>query len=157
MPEAARIFDLEHTPGTADFLAEAGPIDLPAQDNDNEPAQLHRRGETIGFEIPAPIWVAMVSFYAVMLTALLAATGGAHAAFAIAISAVYVAMFFGTARALLQVGPRQSPSPLARAHGALATLYGPLKMSEVAIQMLIVPGLIAGFAVAVAVIRAWIM
>lgn len=157
MSEAARDLDLEFAPGTVDLPIEIAPIDVPAEDNDNELAPLHRRGETIGFEIPPAIWVGMVSCYVVMLVALLAATGGGHAAFAIAISAVYVAMFFGTARTMLGQAPAQPVSPLDRAEGKLATLYGPLARGEVAVQMLLVPALIAGFAIAVAIIRAWIM
>lgn len=99
----------------------------------------------------------MVACYAITLIALLAATGGARATFAIAISAVYVAMFFGTARALLRQSPPQPRSPLARSRGKLATLSGPLGMGEVALQMLIVPGLIACFSIALIVIRAWVM
>jgi hypothetical protein len=127
---------------------------LPAEDNDNQPAPRHAFGETVGFEIPAGIWIAMVSCYAVFLGALLAATGGARAGFAIAISGIYVAMFFGTARTLLRQAPRQPSSPLTRGDGKLATLYGPLAKGEVALQMLIVPALVACFGIAVAVIRA---
>jgi cupin 2 domain-containing protein len=65
-------------------------------------------GERTTFEIPARYWRAMIACYAVFLATLLAATGGARAGFAIAISAVYVSMFFGTARALLHHQPARS-------------------------------------------------
>lgn len=157
MSEAARVLDQLLAPVAAELPIETGPVDVPIEDNDNEALPLHRTGESLGFQIPPAIWIAMVGCYAVMLVALLAATGGAHAAFAIAISAVYVAMFFGTARSMLRLAPAQPRSPLSRADGKLATLYGPLARSEVAVQMLMVPALIAGFAIAVAIISAWIM
>jgi len=157
MSEAARVLDHLVPPMAAELPIETGPVDVPTEDNDNEALPLHWTGERIGFEIPPAIWIGMVGCYAVMLTALLAATGGGHAAFAIAISAVYVAMFFGTARGMLRLAPAQPRSPLSRAGGKLATLYGPLGTAEVAVQMLLVPALIAGVAIAVAIISAWIM
>ena len=107
----------------------------------------------MGFEVPPAIWSAMVACYALFLVLLLAATGGAHAAFAIAISAVYVAMFFGTARTMLRQAPPQPRSPLASHGGRLATLFGPLGRGEVVAQMLVVPGAVVLFGAAVLVIR----
>jgi len=136
-----------------DSLQDLLPPVLPAEDNDNEAVAAPRAGERIGFEVPPAIWAAMVACYALFLALLLAATGGGHAAFAIAISAVYVAMFFGTAKAMLRQAPAQPRSPLARYGGKLATLYGPLGQREVVAQMLVVPGAVVLFAAAVLVIR----
>jgi predicted lysophospholipase L1 biosynthesis ABC-type transport system permease subunit len=134
-------------------LAELLPPLRPAEINDNETPPARREREARGFEIPAWMWRTMVACYAVFLAALLAATGGGRAAFAIAVSAVYVAMFFGTARAMLRQAPPQPRSPLERAGGVLQTIYGPLNRREVAAQLLVVPGAIAFFGVAVMVIR----
>lgn len=125
----------------------------PAEDNDNETLVSPRTGEQVGFEVPPAIWGAMIACYAAFLALLLAATGGAHAAFAIVISAVYIAMFFGTARVMLRQAPTQPRSPLSSYGGKLATLYGPLGRSEVVAQMLVVPGAIVLFGAAILVIR----
>ena len=157
MSEMLRAAEPAIAPDAPGLPIETRPLEVPAEDNDNEPAPRHRSGEAIGFEIPSAIWAAMIGCYAIFLGALLAATGGAHASFAIAIAAVYVAMFFGTARALLRQGPAQPRSPLSRSGGKLATLYGPLGIGEAAGQMLVVPGLIACFAISIVVFRAWVL
>jgi hypothetical protein len=141
----------------ADPILELLPPLTAVESNDNEATADWRAGERTGFQIPPAIWAAMVACYVVFLAALLVATGGAHAAFAIAVSAVYVAMFFGVSRALLRQGPEQPRSPLARAGGVLQTHYGPLGRREVIVQMLIVPMLIAFFGLAVLVIRLAVM
>ncbi|MXO58669.1 hypothetical protein GRI89_03820 [Altererythrobacter salegens] len=122
-----------------------------AEVNDNQVAS--RVGERAGFEIPSWIWRTMVACYAAFLGLLLAATGGARAGFAIAISAVYVAMFFGTTRAMLRQAPPQPRSPLERPGGLLATIFGPLSRNEVVAQMLVVPFAIVLFGAAVLVVR----
>lgn len=119
--------------------------------NDNAPAQ---QPEARMFELPAAIWRAMAGCYGVFLLALLGATGGAHAAFAIVISAVYVAMFFGTARAMLRQAPSQPRSPIERPGAVLQTAFGPLARSEVYGQVLIVPAAVAFFGVAIAILSA---
>jgi hypothetical protein len=134
-------------------LLELLPPILTEEDNDNERAAPPRVGERIGFEVPPAIWGAMIACYATFLAVLLAATGGGYAAFSIAISAIYVAMFFGTSKVLLQQGPAQPRSPLASYGGKLATLYGPLGRGEVVAQMLVVPAAIALFGVAILIIR----
>lgn len=157
MSEALRMIEPIAAPGPESPPAaapEGALAVLPIEVNDNDTGPLHRRGETIGFEIPRAFWGVMIGCYTVLLAALLAATGGADAAFVIAISGFYVAMFFGTTRALIRQGPQQPRSPLARTGGTLATLYGPLGAKEVAAQMLVVPGLLACFGIAVVVIRA---
>ena len=119
--------------------------------NDNQLAP--RVGERVGFEVPAWIWGAMVACFAAFLGLLLAATGGGRAIFAIVISAVYVGMFFGTARAMLGQAPTQPRSPISRPGGRMETVYGPWTGGEVATQMLLVPATIVFFGVAVLAIR----
>jgi len=154
MSDALRDFATEPEYAPADeALPELSPQIRPAGHNDNEAVAAPRVGERVGFEIPPAIWGTMVACYALFLGLLLAATGGAHAAFAIVISAVYVAMFFGTSRAMLAQAPTQPRSPLASYGGKLASLYGPLGRGEVVAQMLVVPGAVVLFGVAVLVIR----
>ena len=136
-----------------DALQELLPPVRTAEVNDNEAGTAPRAGEQVGFEIPPAIWSAMIACYAIFLALLLAATGGGHAAFAIAISAIYMAMFFGTAKALLRQAPPQPRSPLANYGGKLPTIYGPLGRGEVAAQMLVVPGAVVLFGAAILVIR----
>lgn len=109
------------------------------------------------FELPSPVWITMIGSYLVFLLALLGATGGASAVFAIAISAFYVAMFFGTARALLRQAPAQPDSPLQRAGSVLQTAFGPLTRREVYGQVLIVPVAVAFFGIAIAIVSATVM
>lgn len=130
------------------------PLDVPVEVNDNEIVVAPREGERRTFELPASVWRVMVASYGVFLAALLGATGGAHAGFAIAISAVYVIVFFGTAHAISRQTPPQPRSPIERAGSVLQTIYGPMVRREVFGQVLIVPIAVAFFGVAIAVIRA---
>ncbi|MGI9374956.1 MAG: hypothetical protein ACR2PC_02485 [Tsuneonella suprasediminis] len=109
------------------------------------------------FELPPAVWITMVGSYVVFLLALLGATGGASASFAIAISAFYIAMFFGTARAMLRQAPAQPDSPLQRTGSVLQTAFGPLTRREVYGQVLIVPVAVAFFGIAIAIISATVM
>ncbi len=122
--------------------------------NDNQAVAAPQQPEARMFELPANVWRAMIACYAVFLLALLGATGGAHAGFAIAISAIYVAMFFGTARTMLRQSPPQPRSALERWGGVLQTAYGPLARNEVHGQVLIVPSTVAFFGIGIAVIAA---
>ena len=96
----------------------------------------------------------MIGSYAVFLAALLGATGGNRAAFAIVISVVYIAMFFGVARVMLAQSNPQPTSPLDRSGGKLQSLYGPLGRLEVYTQVLVVPFAVAAFGIAISVIAA---
>ena len=148
MSEAAREQEAAPALAYADPLpALLPPVEL-AEVNDNEKASLPREGERIGFEIPSVIWGAMVACYGVFLIALLCATSGAHALFALVISSGYVAMFFGLTRIILRHGPAQPRSVLDRG-GVLSTIYGPLSRGEVMAQMLVVPLAIAFFGTAI--------
>ncbi|NTZ42647.1 hypothetical protein G7A66_06015 [Altererythrobacter sp. SALINAS58] len=121
--------------------------------NDNEAFAASQQPEARLFELPSSIWLAMVACYAIFLVALLGATGGAHATFAIAIAGVYVAMFFGTARVMLRTAPPQPSTRLNRPGAVLETAFGPLARAEVYAQALIVPAGVAFFGVAVAIVR----
>ena len=154
MSDALRDFATEPEYAPADeALLELSPQIRPSGHNYYESVAATRVGDRDAFEFPPAIWGTMVACYALFLVLLLAATGGAHAAFAIVISAVYVAMFFGTSRAMLAQAPTQPRSPLASYGGKLASLYGPLGRGEVVAQMLVVPGAVVLFGVAVLVIR----
>ena len=122
--------------------------------NDNEAVAASQQSEARMFELPANVWRAMIACYAVFLLALLGATGGAHAGFAIAIAAIYVAMFFGTARTMLRQSLPQSHSALERRGAVLQTAYGPLARNEVYGQVLIVPAAVAFFGIGIAGIAA---
>jgi hypothetical protein len=139
-----------------DAVADLLPTVRPSEVNDNDAAAALPAGEARHFEIPARIWWAMIACYAVFLTAMFAATGGGYASLVLAVAAGFVAMFFGTARAMLGHGPAQPRSPLDGASGVLPTLYGPLRAREVATQMLVVPACVAFFGVAILVIRLWV-
>lgn len=140
--------------GVADPLLELLPAIVVAEDNDNEGQLAPREGERRGFEIPARIWWSMVACYGVFLAALLAATGSSpHAIFMIVVSLGYVVMFFGLTKLMVHHGPAQTRSPLIHSGSVLQTVYGPLRSSEVAAQMLIVPLAVAFFGVAILAIR----
>ena len=126
----------------------------PIEANDNETHSPRLRPEARMFELPALIWGSMIGSYAIFLLALLGATGGDHAAFAIAISAIYVTMFFGTARTMLRQAPQQPRSVLSRAGSVLQTAYGPLPKGAVYGQVLIVPAVVAFFGIGICVISA---
>lgn len=120
--------------------------------NDNEVSAPPREGERQMFEMPSSVWWTMAGCYGIFLAALLGATGGAHASFAIAISLVFVTMFFGTARAMLRQAPPQLPRSLDRPGGVLQTAFGPLSHREVVAQVLVVPGVVAFFGIAIAIL-----
>lgn len=129
-------------------------LSFPNEANDNEKLSLRQQPEALLFELPRSIWIAMIGSYAVFLAALLGATGGSRAAFAIVIAVVYVAMFFGVARVMLGQSNPQPASPLGRSGGTLQTLFGPLGRLEVYTQVLIVPVVVAAFGIGISVIAA---
>jgi hypothetical protein len=125
----------------------------PAQVNDNENSAHLLTGEQRLFEIPARLWYAMVLCYGLFLAFMLAALGGGYSTLVLVVAAGFVAMFFGTAKAMLNQGPVQPRSPLDRGNFRLPTLGGDMKEREVAIQMLIVPVCAALFGLVILVIR----
>ncbi|WP_301751402.1 hypothetical protein [uncultured Erythrobacter sp.] len=111
-------------------------------------------GERRTFELPASVWQIMSACYAVFLIALLASTGGGRAGFAIAVSAIYIAMFFGTARMITRQGPQQEPAPVRNPGTHLQTAFGPMSRGAVFGQILIVPLAVAVFGIAIAIVIA---
>lgn len=106
------------------------------------------------FEFPRWVWAVMLGGYGTFLGGLLAATAGnGRAEFAIAISAIYVAMFFGTACVLANIDGRRVGA-FNRSGGKLQTLTSPMDTRSVAGQVLVLPVLLGFFGVAIAVIRA---
>ena len=110
--------------------------------------------EHADFEFPGWIWGVMLGGYGTFVAGLLGATAGeGRAEFAIAISAIYIAMFFGTARVLANVD-RRRVGAFNRTGGALRTWTGPMDIGSVAGQVLVLPVLLGFFGVAIAVISA---
>jgi len=107
-----------------------------------------------GFELPQSVWFAMLGAYAVFFAAIAAATGGSGPArFAIVISVLYTAIYFGVARiGARQAGP-EAPSPLDRGQ-KLPTWTGPMDAKSVYGQVLIVPFAVALFGLGILVITA---
>lgn len=137
-----------------EFRKDVSVLSVPNEANDNENLALRQQPEARMFELPRAIWISMIGSYAVFLAALLGATGGNRAAFAIVISVVYIAMFFGVARVMLGQSNPQPTSPLDRSGGKLQSLYGPLGRLEVYTQVLVVPFAVAAFGIAISVIAA---
>jgi len=136
----------------ADHLAPAHAAEV----NDNEDFSHLLAGEARHFEIPARLWYAMIVCYALFLSAMFAALGGGYATLVLVVAAGFVAMFFGTSKAMLKHGPAQPRSPLDSGNFRLPTLAGALKEREVATQMLIVPVCVAFFGIVIFMIRLWV-
>lgn len=110
--------------------------------------------EARGFELPGRIWLGMSSCYALFLAIMAGALGSSgKAMLSIAISAVYVLVFFSVARIVIKQNPVQAASPLDR-EGFLMTHFGPMDRKAVYGQVLVVPAAIVFFGVAVSVIIA---
>ncbi|RYG85050.1 MAG: hypothetical protein EON59_13045 [Alphaproteobacteria bacterium] len=138
-----------------DFAAEARIVTA------DELARLVAPGPTLpehsDFEFPRWIWAVMLGGYGTFLAGLLGATaGGGRAEFAIAISAFYIAMFFGTGCVMANVDGRRIGS-FDRRGGILNTCTGPMDMRSVVGQVLVLPVLLGFFGVSIAVISAVVM
>ena len=108
--------------------------------------------EARGFELPGRIWLGMISCYALFLVSMIAALGSSgKAMLSIAVSIVYVVVFFAVARILIAQNPDHGASPLDR-DGFLMTHFGPMDSKAVYGQILVVPAAIAFFGLAVSVI-----
>jgi len=107
-----------------------------------------------GFELPRSVWSTILACYAVFFAAISLATGGSgHARFAIVVSIIYTAIYFGVARiGARQAGP-EAPSPLERGK-PLDTWTGLMDSTAVHGQVLIVPIAIALFGIVIAIIAA---
>ena len=137
-------------------VAGLSPQAQPAEVNDNENAAHLVTGEQRHFEIPARMWYTMIVCYGLFLALMFAALGGGYSTLILVVAAGFVAMFFGTSKAMLKQGPLQPRSPLDRGNFRLPTLGGEMKEREVAIQMLIVPVCAVFFGIAICVIRLWV-
>lgn len=110
--------------------------------------------EARGFELPARIWLAMIACYGLFLAAMITALGtSGKAMLSIAVSIVYVTVFFAVGRFIVAQNPGRGASPLDR-DGFLMTHFGPMDRKAVYGQILVVPAAICFFGVAVAVIIA---
>lgn len=126
-------------------IAEAGALETPSA-----PVQPEQRT----FGLPFTVWAVMFVSYGVFFTGLALATGrDGNALFMIAISLLYTTMYFGTATALNGAGPRAGRSQWIA--GKLQTFTGPMSISAVCAQVLVVPMMIALFGLAIAAIRAY--
>jgi hypothetical protein len=109
------------------------------------------------FEFPANIWVGMIASYVVFFAAIALATGGSgHARFAIVISIVYTAIYFGVGKILARQAGPDGRSPLLRG-APLQTWCGPMDARAVYGQVLVVPMAIAAFGIGIAVICAVVL
>ncbi|MEL1252033.1 hypothetical protein [Aurantiacibacter gilvus] len=108
--------------------------------------------EARGFELPARIWLAMVACYGLFLASMVAALGSSgKALLSIAVSIVYVTVFFAVSRIMVAQNPGRAPSPLDR-DGFLMTHFGPMDRKAVYGQILVVPLAVALFGMTVAAI-----
>lgn len=118
------------------------------------PVRAAAQPEARGFELPARIWAGMIACYGLFLASMFAVLGGSgRAGFAVAISLVYVVVFFGVAKLLIAQNPGSKTSVLDR-DGFLMTHFGPMGRGAVYGQVLIVPLAVALFGLAVAIIIA---
>lgn len=116
---------------------------------DDSERQTH---EARTFDVPPSIWRVMVTSYAIFFAAITLATGHDGATiFMIVISALYAAMYFGTAMVMNRVD-RANRQP--HRGGMIQTLTGPLSYGAAFAQMLTVPILLAFFAIAIVIIVA---
>jgi hypothetical protein len=110
--------------------------------------------EPVELELPGWIWGTMALCYGIFFGGLLTATGNdGEALFALIVSVGYAAMYFGTAGLLFGMNPPRAPSAFARGLAPLQTWTGPMGIGAVAGQVLTVPGCLAFFGAAIAVIR----
>lgn len=148
--DRTRFADAQETLAEADLAAGLRPLEtlLPALATVTVPVK------NAGFEFPARLWGAMIACYAVFFAAITAATGGSGTArFAIVISILYTAMYFGLARiGARQAGP-EARSPL-DLNKPLMTWTGPMNAGSVYSQVLVVPMTLAIFGTGIALIVA---
>ena len=131
----------DHT--VADRLEDLLPEVVPAIE-----AQPTAQPEQRGFELPARIWQTMIGCYGVFFLAMATALGASgKAMLSMVVAAVYVVVFFGTARIVIRQNPAREPSPL-DSTGVLATWCGPMDRKAVYGQILVVPLAVALFGIA---------
>ena len=150
------LMDFQMEGGQAVMAECLAPANLREQATDH--VEIKPTQEVRNFELPASVWTAMFSAYAVFFIGLIIATGrDAYALFAIAISIAYAFMYFGTATILNSINsvarPKHSPLDLGQ---GIQTETGWMSNSAAYAQILTVPFLLAFFACAIAAIRALI-
>lgn len=119
-------------------------------------APLRRVPGPRSFELPGPIFVAMALAYVVFLAAMAAAFGsGDGMPLLLAICVVYLLMYLGTPALFAKVdaAPRRRLDWDALRRRGLDTIGGRMSAGAVVGQVLIVPGCVAFFGLAVLVIR----
>lgn len=107
-----------------------------------------------GFQLPQSVWFLMVGCYVIFMGAMAAvASASSFALFMVAISVIYVVIFFSMSTFLANLSGKPGGSPLDKGQ-ALPTWCGPMSRGSVYGQVLIVPAGIAFFGVSVALIAA---
>ncbi len=139
----------DHSPVTGDTEAVADvSADKPL------PPDHETSGVQHGFQFPAWIWGAMLGCYAIFFLSVTLATGsGGRAVFAIVVSMLYTAMYFGLATVLSSIKGHEKPSPLAQGR-PLQTWTGPMSASAVAGQVLAIPLALVVFGIGILLIVA---
>lgn len=112
--------------------------------------------QNAGFQLPREVWMAMLACYAVFFAAISIATGGSDPArFAIVVSVLYTAVYFGVARIGARQAGREAKSPLERGK-MLDTWTGLMDKTAVYGQILIVPFAVALFGVSILIITVFV-
>lgn len=120
-----------------------------------EPPRAHF-SEGSSFDLPGWMWGLFFGAYALFFGALALATArDGYTVFALVVSVLYTAMFFGTAAVLQGLG-KGKPRGFERGEPMLDTWTGPMSTASVAAQVLTIPVLFAFFAVAIVIMRAMI-
>lgn len=134
------------------LAAEITAVSDMAEDQERPAASLPRSTGNPGYQLPARVWGTMLACYGIFFLAIFAATGSSgHARFAIIVSVLYTAMYFGVARIIAKIGGQEARSPLDRGQ-SLQTDTGPMNKGAVYSQVLIVPMVLVLFGVGMAVI-----
>lgn len=129
----------------------ASDLEKPAEEETGNAAPQRQQPCSEGFQLPGALWRTMFGCYAIFILAITAAAGGSGSArFVIAISALFMLVYFSTASILARLG-----QPDTRQTGAgrpLQTIYGPMSAGAVWVQVLSVPFGLVIFAISIAVI-----
>jgi predicted lysophospholipase L1 biosynthesis ABC-type transport system permease subunit len=113
--------------------------------------------EHSNLELPSWIWMAMFACYALFFAALAVATGrDLGALFMIVVSCAYTIMYFATAAVLVGLNAKRPSQNGHRGQPGLDTLTGPMTISAVVGQVLVIPICLVLFGSAIAVIRAFV-
>ncbi len=134
-----------------DFTQE---LDGAASEPEAVAAPARRQPCSEGFQLPGAIWRAMFACYAIFIASLALATGGSPAArFVIAIAALFMLVYFVTATILTALGgPDRREADEAE---PLQTLYGPLGIGAVRVQVLTIPAALAIFGIGLLIVTSF--